>query len=123
MAEEYPSAAFIITIIGAIFALFGWLIISIAGVLVSSYPDSSVSWFGVVCVIVGIIGSALGFLAAAWMRDPEKVHSGGILAIIAAIITIWSIIPFILLLIGGILALTWEKPKERSIILPPQPPS
>ncbi|ADD08258.1 DUF4064 domain-containing protein [Candidatus Aciduliprofundum boonei] len=123
MAEEYPSAAFIITIIGAIFALFGWLIISIAGVMISSYPESSVSWFGVVCAIVGIIGSVLGFLAAFWMRNPEKVHSGGVLAIIAAVITIWSIIAFILLLIGGILALTWKKPQEKSVILPPPPPS
>jgi len=123
MTEEYPSAAFIITIIGAILALFGWLLISLAGVLISSYPDSSMSWFGAVCVIVGIIGSALGFLAAAWMKNPEKAHSGGILAIIAAVITIWSIVPFILLLIGGILALTWKKPEEKSVILPPPPPS
>ncbi len=123
MSEEYPSAAFVITLIGAILSLFGWLIIAFTGIFIASAEGDQSTWMGGVCISISVIGAALGFWAALWMRKPEKAHSGGILAIISAIITIWSGIPFILLLIGGILALTWKKPEEKAVILPPPPPS
>ena len=123
MGEEYPVGAFIVTIIGAVFALLAWLLVSLAGVVGSAIAGPQGAVFGAVCIIISIIGSILGFLAAAWMRKPEKVHSGGILAIGAAIITIWAVLPFILLLIGGILALVWKGPEKKPVILPPPPPS
>ncbi len=125
MGEEYPVGAFIVTIIGAVFALLFWLIIALAGIVGVAMGAIGAG----VCIIISIIGAVLGFLAAAWMRKPEKVHSGGILAIVAAIIvvpaiiTIWGILPFILLLIGGILALGWKGPERKPVILPPPPPS
>ena len=121
MSDEYPSAAFVITIVGAVFALFGWGILTLVGLAFVASSESA--WEGSVCIIIGLIGSSLGFLAAYYMKKPEKVHTGGILAIIAAFITVWSIIPFILMLIGGMLALTWKKPEEKAVILPPPPPS
>ncbi len=123
MAEEYPSTAYVLTLVGAILSLIIGLIYIFVGSLIIVGTAGRGAPFGLVCIILGILGAILGLAGASMMKDPEKVHTGGILAIIAAFFSAGGVITFILLLIGGIMALTWKKPEEKAKILPPPPPA
>ena len=117
MAEDYPAGAFAITLIGAIFALLAGIIPLMVGAgimeLSSILPIPALGALGALCVIISLLGALLGFIGAALMRNPEKARTGGALAIIAAFFSVGGLLSFILLLIGGILALTWKKPEKN----------
>ena len=60
-----------------------------------------------VCFALSAAAAVLGFLGAARLEQNDK--SGGVLLIVAAglsLISVWSFVPMVLLLIGGILALS-----------------
>ncbi len=122
MVEEYPTTAYVLTLIGAVISLIIGMIYAFVGSAII-VGVSEAAPFGLVCIILGLLGAILGFVAASMMKNPEKVHTGGILAIIAAFFSVGGMITFILLLIGGIMALTWKKPEEKATILPPPPPA
>jgi len=115
MAEEYPSSAYILTLIGGILAIVIGMPVAFFGMLFS-LPTFGL---GGVCFVIPLIGGILGVLAATWMKDPGKVKTGGVLAIIAAFLGSVGVISFILMIIGGILALTWTPPPR---VTPPPPP-
>ena len=118
--EEYPETAMLLTLIGAIIALIPGVVFSLIGftMFYQGYYGE-----GIVCVSLSLIGAILGIIAALWMKNPEKVHAAGGIAIIAAFLSIFGVLSFLLMLIGGIMALTWEKPKKMAKVLPPQPPT
>jgi hypothetical protein len=118
--EEYPQTAFALTLVGAILSLITGIIFSFVEVLAFINGDYS---NGVLCISLSLLGSILGLISAFLMKDPDKVHSAGALAIIAALFSLVNVLGFIFMLIGGILALTWEKPKKVAIVYPPPPPT
>ncbi len=115
--EDYPSSAYILTLLGAIISLLFGLVGGVVGIaaVMSGFLG------GTFC-LTGLLGGLLGLVAAFLMKTPQKVHDGGVLAIIAAILSMGSILPFILMLIGGIMALSW-RPRTKAVILPPPPPA
>ncbi len=106
MAEEYPKGAFILTLIGAILSLIVGIPLAMMGGIIAMFLPS----LGILCMVIPLLGGILGIVAAILMRNPEKVKTGGALAIIAAILSLIGVLSFILLLIGGIMALRWKKP-------------
>ncbi|AGB04485.1 hypothetical protein AciM339_0601 [Aciduliprofundum sp. MAR08-339] len=123
--EDYPATAFALTLIGAILSMiygFVYVVIGIYVVVGFSMIDPRLAWYGSVCLIQAVIGGVLGFIGAFMMKDPDKVHTGGVLAIISAFLSVMGVLTFFLLLIGGILALTWKGPEKKAVILPPPPP-
>ncbi len=127
--EDYPTTAFALTLIGAIISMlygFVYVVIGIYAVVGFSMIDPRFAWYGSACLIQAVIGGVLAFIGAFMMKDPEKVHTGGVLAIISAFLSIMGdlggVLTFFLLLIGGILALKWKGPEKKAVILPPPPP-
>jgi hypothetical protein len=137
MAEEKPTAAFILSLIGGIFILIAAILVMIFLGLVGT-AFAIIPFFGMIgglLIILGIVGLIFAILViiGAFMINsgvPQRVRTGGIIVLIFSILSLFTsgggfFIGFILGLIGGILALTW-KPKEvptRPAIATPPPPS
>ncbi len=117
MVEEYPKTAFILTLIGSVLALIIGIPMAILGAAIGSLLGGALG--GSICVVITLLGAVLGITGAVLMRNPNKAKAGGALAIIGAFLGGYGIISFILMLIGGIMALTWEPPKK---MMPPPPP-
>ncbi len=130
MSDEYPTAAFVLLLIGGILELVVWLPLSfmlgsawITSVSMGGEEAGSVVSSGIaivaLCIVLFIIWSILMIVAAVWVKtgDPERVHKGGVLGLIASILGGLNIFA----LIGAILALSWSK-KPRTIVAPPPPP-
>ncbi len=109
-----------LTIIGAAIAFLPGIFFSIFGFaafLQGYYLE------GTVCIITPFLGGILGVVAFVLMGDPDRVHSGGILAIIASFLSLAGLLSFLFLFLGGIFALTWKPEEERAKIYPPIPPT
>jgi len=129
---EKPTAAFALSLVGAIFIILGGIfymaLFSIIGGFISIIPGlEGLGGFFIVFGLMGLIWGILVLVGAVMMNsgDPGKVKTGSILVLIFSIISWFGaaggfLIGFILGLIGAILGLTWkpEKP-ERT---PPPPP-
>ncbi|MCD6370863.1 MAG: hypothetical protein J7L63_05175 [Thermoplasmata archaeon] len=120
MADEYPQAAFVVSLIGGIFILLnGLLISSVGGIIVIHHPGA-----GMALVAVGLVLGIVVLIGTMMMRDPQKVKVGSILVLVFSIFSLpiggGFIIGFLLGLIGGILGLTW-KPPRQTVIIPPPP--
>ncbi|MGQ9718806.1 MAG: DUF6114 domain-containing protein [Nitrososphaerales archaeon] len=135
MAEK-PTAAFVLSLIGAILILIDGLLIAIAFsmlgglsfIIDSSFmmPGLGLEWLGGMLLILAVVAIILGVLTliGAMMMNTtnkDKVRTGSILVLVFSIISLIGgggfIIGFILCLVGSILGLTW-KPMEA----PPTPP-
>lgn len=123
MAEK-PTAAFVLSLIGAIFYILAALVIVAA---ISTF-GFLIPFAGIAVVFVGGLGLISGvvmIVGAAMMNSSDKgrVRTGSILVLvfclIGAIFTAGGFfIGFILALIGSILGLVWKPP-----VMAPPPPS
>jgi hypothetical protein len=135
MAEK-PTAAFVLSLIGAILILIDGLLIAIAFSMLGGLsfmidsslmmPGLGLEWLGGMFLIIAAVAIILGVLTiigAIMMNttNKDKVRTGSILVLVFSIISLIGgggfIIGFILCLVGSILGLTW-KPVEA----PPAPP-
>ena len=137
MAEEKPTAAFVLSLIGGIFILLFGIIFGILpflfGAVIAAIPG--LGGIGGIIIVLGLLGIIYGILVIIgavliYTGDKGKVKIGGILVLLFSILSIFSpafggiIIGFILGLVGGILALVWkpeEVPKRPAIATPPPP--
>jgi hypothetical protein len=136
MAEEKPTAAFVLSLIGGIFILLHAIAVLIfVGVIGSAF--SVVPIFGMIggllmiFGIVGLIFAILVIIGAVMINsgDPQRVRTGGILVLIFSILSLFTagggfFIGFILGLVGGILALVWKPskaPVTQEATAPPPP--
>lgn len=123
MAEDKPTAAFVLSLLAGIFMLIdSILIITVASML--SLPVIPVSVHAFLIIILGIVGviiSIFVIIGAIFINSGEegKVRTGGILVLIFSIISLFVagggfFIGFILGLIGGILALVWKSSQKQA---------
>jgi hypothetical protein len=133
MGEEKPTAAFALSLVGAIFIIISGLVSAalsaIVGGLVGLVPG--LGGLGGLIAVSGALGLIFGIivLIGAVMinsGDPGKVKTGSIIVLIFSILSLPTalggfIIGFILGLVGSILGLTW-KPEPRAAPPPPPPP-
>jgi hypothetical protein len=127
---EKPTAAFVLSLIGAIFMLLGGLgilaLASAVGALASMFDLG----LGIGLTLLGAVGMVWGILAlvgAILMNssDAGRVRTGSILVLLASILSWFGtfggfFIGFLLGLIGAILGLTWHPSKSERA--PPPPP-
>lgn len=129
--EEKPTAAFVLSLLAAIFIIIGGLFY----VVLFSWIGGALDFFGMggsgySFVIIGVLGLVWGILTliGAIMinsGDKNKVRTGSILVLIFSIISWFGaaggfFIGFLLGLIGAILGLTWHPSKSERA--PPPPP-
>ncbi|MCX8183180.1 MAG: hypothetical protein N3F08_01980 [Crenarchaeota archaeon] len=128
MAEK-PTAAFILTLIGAVLIILNALAIVFLTAVVARILRITGMFFpllGGLIFLVSIVGLIIGIiiLAGAFMINSEsksRVTTGSIIVLVFSIISLFIgggfIIGLILCLVGSILGLTWNPPPA-----PPPPP-
>ncbi len=122
LAEEKPTAAFVLSLIGGIFIIIGGLYIAAIGALFTFLIGGIGAVFGVVGIVFGI----LVLLGAVMMYSKPEQHSmWGAIVLVFSIIALpaaWGFgIGSLLGFIGGILGLVF-KPKGAAMMAPPPPP-
>ncbi len=128
---EKPTAAFVLSLLAAIFIIIGGLFYVALGLLAGSITDIiGLGAWGYSFAVLGVLGLVWGIitLIGAIMINsgvPSKVRTGSILVLIFSIISWFGaaggfFIGFLLGLIGAILGLTWKP--EKSERAPPPPP-
>ena len=116
---EKPTAAFVLSLLGAIFIIIGSLANLVLASIIGSYFDFlGFGGFGGAIMVMGALGMVWGILTLVGAiminsADTNKVRIGAILVLIFSILS-WVgayggiFIGFLLGLIGSILALTWK---------------
>jgi hypothetical protein len=131
MADK-PTAAFVLSLVGAIFILLGGIItLAWAAIIGSALSLAGLGDFGVGFAVIGTLGFIWGIIAlvgAVMMNssDKSRVRTGAILVLVFSILSWFGafgglFIGFILGLIGAILGLTWNPPTTEKAP-PPAPP-
>ena len=129
MAEK-PTAAFVLSLLGAIFIIIGGLIYAVIFSIIGGVLDFfGFGGLGGAIIILGVLGIVWGILVlvgAIMMNseDKNKVRTGAVLVLIFSILSWFGaagglFIGFLLGLIGSILGLTWNPSRFES---PPPPP-
>lgn len=126
MAEK-PTAAFILSLIGAVLILIQGLIIAVFASIIGAAIGIFHPMFGGLVIIIGVAALSIGIimLVGAFMinsEDKSRVMTGSILVLVLAIIGFFVgggfFIGSILCIVGSILGLTW-KPSEPAYPPPP----
>jgi hypothetical protein len=123
MVEEKPTAAFVLSLIGAIFQLLFSIIIIGVGAFFALFLIGGVLVWGIIGMVLSIIvliGAIILYV------NPRQHLVWGILILIFSIINFvftfgGFIIGSILGIVGGALGIVW-KPKAAPVIPPPPPP-
>jgi hypothetical protein len=110
-----PVGAGVLTIIGGFFILLGGFVFALIGAIFAVL--GFVSGIFLLGLLVGFLTIIIGFLMLA---VPSAHTVWGILAIVFSLVSLpvalgGFVIGFLLTLIGGILALTWKRPVDRTI--------
>jgi hypothetical protein len=139
---EKPTAAFALSLVGAIFIIINAVLMLIGGLFIAGMAGEYSEWLGMIpgagsmvgayitiiliIAIVGLIFGILVLVGATMINSGEKskVRTGSIMVLIFSILSLFTAsgfyIGFILGLIGGILGLIW-KPEARAEAPPPPP--
>jgi hypothetical protein len=128
---EKPTAAFVLSLLAAIFIIIGGLFyVAVFSIIGGAMDFIGLGGWGYSFVIFGVLGLVWGILTliGAIMinsGDKNKVRTGSILVLIFSIISWFGaaggfFIGFLLGLIGAILGLTWHPSKSERA--PPPPP-
>lgn len=124
---EKPTAAFVLSLIGAIFILINGLAVAAMFAAGGALVGIFLPGLGAMMMILGALAIVFGIIAiigAIMINSGErnKVRIGSVLVLIFSIISLVGgggfIIGFILCLIGSILGLVWKPAAEA----PPPPP-
>jgi len=123
--SEKPTAAFVLSLIAAIFILLnGALIAALGAILFAFFPG-----FGILIAALGLVFGIVVLVGAILLWSKPGMHVGaGVLVLLFSIFSLiiggGFIIGFILGLIGGILGIVWKPPAPMSGMAPPMmPPS
>lgn len=112
MAENSPTAAFVLSLIGGVFVLLAGLIIAAIGAALTFFIGGIGALLGVAAIVVGLL---IIVFAIMLHSRPEQHVIWGALLIVFSIISLpvslgGFVIGFLLTLIGGILAVVWHPP-------------
>jgi hypothetical protein len=126
---EKPTAAFVLSLLAAIFIILGGLVYAVIFSIIGGIFDIfGFGGLGSLITILGVLGIVWGFLVlvgAIMMSSEDKgrVRMGSVLVLVFSILSWFGavggfFIGFLLGLIGSILGLTWNPPRYES---PPPP--
>jgi len=130
---EEPTAAWILSLIGGILGLLGYLLVLGLALASLGAAAAEAEQYNAEVPGLGLAGGALAALCGWFViahiiiiigalkiksGEPSSVRTGGILVLIFSILGGGNI----LALIGGILALTWKPPKRIEAVPAPPPP-
>jgi hypothetical protein len=117
--EEKPTAAFVLSLLGGIFALLGGIVLAIFGTIIALFTLGA----GLILYIFPIFGIIIIIGSIMMYSNPKSAKMWGIIVLILGIISLIGIFTTfggILALIGGILAIVWKPSAPMNA--PPPPP-
>ena len=118
MSENYPSAAFILSLIAGLFVILGGLVVAAVAAAFTFFAYG----IGAIVGLFGIIWGVIILVGAFNLRSNPRSHgTWGAIILVFSLISWFGafggfLIGFLLGLIGGIMAITWEPAQ-----LQPQP--
>ncbi len=120
MANNVPTAGFVLSLIGGIFVLLAGIVLAVIGSFLASFIGGIAGIF-FVGLVVGLLIIVLSVML--YVR-PQMKTIWGILIIILAIVSLPTalggfFIGFLLALIGGVLAITYKAPQAPPMVAPP----
>jgi hypothetical protein len=109
-SNEKPTAAFVLSLVGAIFVFIGGLAIVALGAILNQFGGGILAGFGLIGVVWGVLMLAGGILL---YLKPAQHQGWGALILIGSILSWFGalggiFIGFLLGLIGGILGIAWK---------------
>ena len=121
--QEKPTAAFVLSLIGAIFILIGGLVVAAAGAIVAELGFAAgavLAGLALICGIVVLISAIMLYVR------PEQKVAWGVITIIFSIASLFFclggfIIGMILGIVGGALGIAW-KPSPPAAPVPAEAP-
>jgi Family of unknown function (DUF6114) len=124
--SEKPTAAFVLSLIAAIFILLNGVFIAIIGAIIFAFAPG----FAIVLAAIGLVFGIIVLVGAILLWTKPEMHKGaGILVLLFSIFSLviggGFFIGFILGLVGGILAIVWKAPAPMApgMAPPMMPPS
>ncbi len=116
--SEKPTAAFVLSLLGGIFALLGGIGLAILGTILAFFTG-----LGLILYIFPIFGLIIIIGSIMMYSNPKSAKTWGIIVLILGIISMIGIVTAfggLLALIGGILAIVWKPSTPMNA--PPPPP-
>lgn len=122
MSAEKPSTAYVLSLVGGIFVIIGGLATAAIGAAFTFMLGGIGGLFGVLGIIWGVL---IIVFASRLNSDPASHSTSGALIIVFSLLSWFGgigglFIGFILALVGGILAITWNPPAPPAAM--PQAP-
>jgi len=117
MSKGKPGAAFILSLVGGLFVLLGGIATTVIGATFTLF----VGGIGGVLGILGIVWGILILVFASRLNSDPGSHStsGALIVVFSVLSWVGAIggffIGFLLGLIGGILAITWNPPAQQQM--------
>ncbi len=117
--KSYPTAAFVLTLIGGIFILLNGIVLAALSAVLGGFALGFFPGLGALLIALGVVALLFGLIV---IYGAVKMHSGvpgsvrtwGIIVILMSLISLVMgggfYIGTILALVGGILALVWHPP-------------
>ncbi len=125
--ESYPTTAFTLSLIAGVFVILGGLILAAIGAIFTFFAFG----IGAIAGIFGLVWGVIIIVSANNLRaHPEQHVTWGVIILVFSLIS-WAgafgglFIGFLLGLIGGILAISWQPPqstKAPTYVSPTPPP-
>ena len=110
MINERPTTAFIVSLLGGIFVLFGGLIWAAVGTIVAFFTFG----FGFLLYVFLLFGIIIIAGSVAFNSNPRTAQTWGIVILILGIFSLIGVITAlggIVSIVGGALALSWHPSK------------
>ena len=109
--SEKPATAFILSLLGGIFVLFGGLLWAAVGTFIAFF-----SGFGFLLYMFLIFGIVIIAGAAMINNNPLSAHTWGTIIVVLGVLSLFGVTTTfggILAIVGGALALSWNPPAPQ----------
>jgi ribosomal protein L40E len=115
-SESYPNAAYILSIIGAIFIILAGIFLGLVGAVLTFF----LAGVGAIGGLLGIVWGIIILVGAINLRSNPSQHvTWGVIILVFSLISWWGaaggfFIGFLLAFIGGIMAIVWVPPRHSA---------
>lgn len=124
MSAEKPSTAYVLSLVGGIFVIIGGLATAAIGAAFTLMVGGMGGFIGILGIVWGVL---IIVFATRLNSDPASHSTSGALIIVFSLLSWFGglgglVIGFLLALIGGILAITWNPHAQPATVPPPPAP-
>ncbi len=117
MSAEKPTTAYVLSLVGGVFVVIGGLATAAIGAAVTFMIGGIGGFIGILGIIWGVL---IIVFASRLNSDPASHSASGALIIVFSLLSWFGglgglVIGFLLALVGGIVAITWNPPTQTAM--------